>query len=32
MIDPVLVLDESEKWEKLWAGLFLNGKAVQKSD
>jgi iron(III) transport system substrate-binding protein len=32
MIDPALVLDESEKWEKLWAGLFLNGQAVKKSD
>ena len=32
MIDPAVVLDESEKWEKLWAGLFLNGQAVKKSD
>jgi iron(III) transport system substrate-binding protein len=32
MIDPALVLDESEKWEKLWADLFLKGKAVKKSD
>jgi iron(III) transport system substrate-binding protein len=23
MIDPVTVLDESEKWEKLWNGFFL---------
>jgi iron(III) transport system substrate-binding protein len=23
MIDPVIVLDESAKWEKLWAELFL---------
>ena len=27
MIDPVIVLDESEKWEKLWAELFLKGHA-----
>lgn len=32
MIDPAIVLDESDKWEKLWAGLFLNGKAVNKTD
>jgi iron(III) transport system substrate-binding protein len=23
MIDPVTVLDESTKWEKLWNGFFL---------
>jgi iron(III) transport system substrate-binding protein len=23
MIDPVTVLDEAEKWEKLWNGFFL---------
>jgi iron(III) transport system substrate-binding protein len=32
MIDPAIVLDESGKWEKLWADLFLKGKAVGKSD
>ena len=32
MIDPAIVLDESEKWEKSWADLFLKGKAVKKSD
>jgi iron(III) transport system substrate-binding protein len=32
MIDPAIVLDESEKWEKLWADLFLNGKAAKKTD
>lgn len=30
MIDPVIVLDESSKWEKLWSQLFLKGQAVQK--
>ena len=32
MIDPVLVLDESEKWEHLWSELFLKGQAVKKAD
>ena len=32
MIDPAIALDEAEKWEKSWADLFLNGKAVTKSD
>jgi iron(III) transport system substrate-binding protein len=31
-IDPAIVIDESEKWEKLWADLFLKGQAVKKSD
>ena len=30
MIDPVIVLDESEKWEKLWSNLFLKGQAIKK--
>ena len=30
MIDPVISLDESEKWEKLWSELFLKGQKVQK--
>ena len=30
MIDPVITLDESEKWEKLWSELFLKGQKVQK--
>jgi iron(III) transport system substrate-binding protein len=29
-IDPAMVLDESEKWEKLWSNLFLKGQAVNK--
>lgn len=29
-IDPVLVLDESGKWEKLWSEIFLKGKAITK--
>ena len=30
MIDPVISLDESEKWDKLWSDLFLKGQKVQK--
>jgi iron(III) transport system substrate-binding protein len=30
MIDPVVVLDESEKWEKIWSELFLKGQAVKR--
>jgi len=30
MIDPVIVLDEGQKWDKLWSELFLKGKAVSK--
>jgi len=30
MIDPALVLDESEKWEKHWSNLFLKGQVVSK--
>jgi iron(III) transport system substrate-binding protein len=30
MIDPVLVLDEAEKWEKIWSELFLKGQAIRK--
>ena len=30
MIDPVIVLDESEKWEKIWSELFLKGQAIKK--
>lgn len=30
MIDPVITLDESDKWEKLWSELFLKGQKVQK--
>ena len=30
MIDPVVVLDESEKWEKIWSELFLKGAAIQR--
>jgi iron(III) transport system substrate-binding protein len=31
MIDPVVVLDEAEKWERIWAELFLQGQKLQKS-
>jgi len=30
MIDPVVVLDESQKWEKIWADLFLQGQKTKK--
>jgi len=30
MIDPAVVIDESEKWEGLWSELFLRGKALKR--
>jgi iron(III) transport system substrate-binding protein len=30
MIDPAVILDEADKWEKLWSELFLRGQAVQR--
>ena len=30
MIDPVITLDQDEKWEKLWADLFLKGQKPAK--
>ena len=30
MIDPIITLDEADKWEKLWSSLFLGGRAIQK--
>jgi iron(III) transport system substrate-binding protein len=30
MIDPIVVLDEADKWEKLWSNLFLKGQAIKK--
>ena len=32
LIDPVIVLDEWDKWAKLWSDLFLGGKAVKKEE
>jgi len=32
VIDPVIVLDEWDKWNKLWSSLFLGGKALQKEE
>jgi len=29
-VDPAVVLDESEKWEKLYSELFLKGQAIQR--
>jgi iron(III) transport system substrate-binding protein len=30
MIDPVITLDENDKWEKIWSDLFLKGKRLEK--
>ena len=30
MIDPVITLDENDKWEKIWTDLFLKGKKIEK--
>ncbi len=30
MIDPVITLDENDKWEKLWTELFLQGRKLEK--
>ncbi len=30
MIDPAVVIDESEKWERLWTELFLRGQAIKR--
>ena len=30
MIDPVITLDENDKWEQQWSALFLGGKKVEK--
>jgi hypothetical protein len=27
VVDPVTVLDEQEKWNKLWQELFIRGEA-----
>jgi len=32
MIDPAIMLDEADKWEQLWSGLFLKGQAVGKTN
>jgi iron(III) transport system substrate-binding protein len=32
MIDPALTLDEADKWEHLWADLFLKGQVSKKAD
>jgi iron(III) transport system substrate-binding protein len=32
VIDPVLALDEGEKWSKLFSGLFLGGQPVKEPD
>ena len=30
MIDPIITLDENDKWEKLWSELFLKGRKFEK--
>ena len=30
MIDPVITLDENDRWEKLWSDLFLKGAKLEK--
>ncbi len=30
MIDPVITLDEADKWDKLWSALFLQGRKVSR--
>jgi iron(III) transport system substrate-binding protein len=30
MIDPVIVLDEADKWERIWSELFLKGQAIKR--
>ena len=30
MIDPVITLDEADKWDKLWSELFLKGQKIKK--
>ena len=30
MIDPVVVMDEAPKWDKLWSELFLKGQAIKR--
>ena len=32
VIDPTIVLDEWDRWEKLWSELFLGGKPVKRED
>ncbi len=30
MIDPAVVIDEADKWEKRWSELFLKGQAIRR--
>ena len=32
VIDPTIILDEWDKWNKLWSDLFLGGKTLQKEE
>jgi len=32
IIDPAIALDEGERWERLWSGLFLGGKPVERDE
>jgi hypothetical protein len=31
MIDPIITLDENEKWSKAWSDLFLKGQRVPRA-
>ena len=31
MIDPVITLDENEKWSRMWSDLFLKGQRVPRA-
>ena len=32
MIDPVITLDENDRWEKIWSELFLKGQKLKKEE
>jgi iron(III) transport system substrate-binding protein len=32
VMDPAITLDEWDKWDKLWSGLFLGGEILKKAD
>jgi len=32
IVDPVLALDEGDKWDALFSNLFLGGRAVKEGD
>jgi iron(III) transport system substrate-binding protein len=32
VMDPTVILDEWDKWDKLWSGLFLGGEVLKKAE